>query len=441
VGFAVAALSVAAILAWLFWGRALQLAVVMCAAGAALAYFRYLDIAAALLGFLLLSNLSYFLPGSTSMFFAGTFVVLVLRKLLQGDVTWRLSAFFLSVVIFAAYYQITGFWVDQTQFYNWGLIIRVIPAVLVMSELMDSSERYVALFIGAAIGIIFTSVTTVQSAVEFYTSGVADQIANSVNSIESTRFYGHWPNPNIMSMTITAFLGGVIALWRSKLNTAIRYLMLVATVTGLTAILISLSRTGLIACVFIVGMMLAIERRKLALSLAVTVVVAVLLAVLPVDLFGRIAVFFDGRDSSSSERIGLLLGAWKLFWNNPILGAGMGGFENDILFILTYLPVGFFAHNTFVDVAVDGGIVGALLFVLTLTFASRGLSWRDWKVDPSDTMAMINAGLRASFVATILSLATMTAHTFVPFWVLFTLCAGFGSILNSDPALNQPAAA
>lgn len=425
-GLVAALLALGLIAIWLFWGRAMQMAIGVTAAGIGLALWRYPEISAGMAGFLILSYIASFVPGSTTLFFAGVYVVLILRKLQSQELSWRYGNFFVPVLIFVGWYYSSILWADTHMPWDGRHIIRILLTIFVVSELLKSTRTYLAFFIGAAFGLIFTSVSAIKTAVEFYTSGVADQIANTVTSIESSRFFGHWDDPNFMSMTIIAYLGGVMALWRSKLNFWIRSLMFVAAVLSIAATLMSLSRTGLIGCVIVLGMMLAIERHRFVLAAVVAGLVAVLLTVLPVDLFGRVFELLEGTDKSSSERLGLLLSGWKLFWNSPIIGSGIGSFESDVMFLMPYLPYYFFSHNTFIDIAVDSGLIGLGLYIACLVFAFRGLSWRQWHVDPSDIPAMLNAGMRASLVATVFAVATMTTAGFIPFWVFFTMCAFFG---------------
>lgn len=429
-------IAVATIFAWLYWGRALQFAVALSAAAFGLFYMRYIEVPIVLLGFLLTSNIANYIPGSTSVFMILTLLVLILRKLVAGELTWRLSPLVVTALVFIGYFQSTGLWVEHTTNYVWDLLYRVIPVLLVVSELMSTPRHHVWFFVGIAFGMLFTSVSTIKTAFEFYTMGVADSIAGSVTNIESTRFYGHWPDPNIMSMTLTAFLGGVIAYWRSNLHYMIRGLMVVTVVATVAAILMSLSRAGLVGVIIVVGMMLAVERRRWLLLTVVVAVTLLLLTVLPIDVFGRVASLLSGTDKSSSERFSLLAAGWQMFWDNPIFGGGLGHFQNNISFFVTYLRHAMFAHNSLVELAVDGGLVAVLLFVACIVIALKGLNWKNWKGDPTDKDSMLNAGLRAGLVASMFSMLTLTAYSFVPVWVLMTMCASYPGVARNR-SLNE----
>ncbi|MCB1059518.1 MAG: O-antigen ligase family protein [Calditrichaeota bacterium] len=438
-GLAIGLISIVAVFAWFFWGRAFQFVVALSVATFGLLYLRYLEIPILVLGFLLTSNIANYIPGSTSVFMILTLMVLILRKLLVGDLKWRFGPLIIASLIFIAYYQSTGLWVDRTEYFSWELIYRVVPVLIVVSELFSTPRHHVWFFVGIAFGMLFTSLSTIRTAFEFYTTGAADQIAGSVGYIESTRFYGHWPDPNIMSMTLAAYLGGVIAFWRSKLHFLIRALMLATLVTTVAAILMSLSRTGLVGVVIVVAMMLAVERRRLLLVGILFVVTVILLTILPVDLFGRVADLLSGTDKSTSQRLSLLTAGWHMFWENPIFGGGLGHYKSNVFYYLIYLGQSLFAHNTLVDLGVDGGLVAIVLFAVCVAIALRGLDWKIKYVDNSDTVSLLNAGLRAGMVATIFSFLTMTAYSFVPFWVLMTMSAFYPAATRNQASTQLQA--
>lgn len=425
----VAGLAVATALLWPNSSRAQQFTILVAAGILGLTYARYLEIAAFALGFLMTSGVSIFVGSSTSMLLAFTLVILVLRKLLAADFRWRLGSFVLVAALFSAYMQVTGLWAEQLNFYDWSFALRVLPTVVIVSELMGSQNAFLALFIGCSVGMIFTSVSAIKTAAEFFTTGVADQLIQTYGRLDQSRFYGHWEDPNVMCMSLTAYLGGVIALWRSRLHGIIRLVAMVAVVTCIAAILLSMSRTGLIGLVVAIGLMLAVERRRILLTSIVVAVVIVLVSVFPLELFARVTSLLSG-DGSASERLDLVLSGWKLFWNNPVLGGGLGSYQNDVLYLMPFLPHGFISHNTFVDIAVDGGVVAILIFFVGLAWAYSGLNWKKWAIDPSDTASVINSGLRACLVASTSSLFTMSAMSFVPFWNVFTMCAVFSMVVT-----------
>jgi len=411
---------------WIAWGRAFQVALAAVAFGFALAFVRFPQIGLAILGFVLASNIANYLPGSTTAFLAGMLLVLLIRKLVTADLTWGVSSFLFVAIIFVTYCQSTILWVAQDNYYNWHLVYRVLLALIVIHQMFRSVRDFRPFLLGAAAGMIFTSVSAIRSAYTFYASGVASQIAGSVTKIEGSRFFGHWPDPNIMAFTLAIFLGGVIALWRCSGTTFLeRLFYLTAASLSIVAIGISLSRAGMISGFLTVILVTAVDRRKVLIFSVIGALCVIAFSVIPTDIFGRIASLVGG-DASTGERMQLVLNGFRIFLDNPIFGAGMGGYEHKILWRMPYLTHGVFAHNTVVDVIVDGGLVGLALLFTCVFVAARGVNWTQWSVDRTDLNSMLNAGMRASLVGAFFTLATFSAVAYVPLWSLLALCALLG---------------
>ncbi len=416
---------------WNFWGRSFQVAVALVAFSFLIMLIRYPSLGGFLFGFVLLSGVPIFVPGITSAFFAVMLLILVVRKSIQSDATWRMTTFVAIFALFAVWFQVSGLWVEQHNEYNWILVYRVLLGILILQELIKSVSDYIFFIVGAACGMIITAGSAIVSAYQFYTSGAAEQVAGAVADIGKARFYGHWPDPNLMAITLVAFLGLTIALWRSRIAWPVRWLMAVASCLTIFATMISLSRGGMLGCFIVIFMMIVSERRKLLLLTLFSLLFAFVLTFLPIDLLGRIVSIGSG-DASTGERGSLLVAAFKLFWEAPIFGAGMGSLQHNVLQHVKYLPHSFISHNTFADIAVDGGLVGFGLFAGCLWLAIRSLNWKNWSVDPADTSAMLNVGLRASLLATIFMILTLSMIAYVPIWAIFSIAASFAYVSNSQ---------
>lgn len=430
IGAGVGVLGIALFFIWSFWGRAFQAALALVGVTLLFVMLRYPAIGSAMFGFIMLSGAPAYIPKLTVLFYAGMIAILFTRKLITGESTWRLTPFIAMTAVFIAWFQVTGLWVEQYNNYNWALVYRVLLGLLILSELISDVQDYVVFAIGAAVGMLVTSVSAIVSAYRFYTTGAAEQIAGAVANIEQARFYGYWLDPNIMSITLVTFLGLTIALWRSRISWPIRWLMAAAAVLSVLATFISLSRAGMIGCLIVVILMLAVERKRILLSSVFVMILIFVLAFVPIDFIGRVTDLVQG-DRSTSERGALILSALRMFTDNVWFGGGMGSFEHNILSIMRYLPSAFFSHNTFLDIAVDSGIVGLILFCACLWFAARPLSWSMWEVDHSNIPQMIHSGLRASFVATCFMLLTMSMTSYVPVWSLLILTSSLAYIRSA----------
>ncbi len=422
IGFGLAALAMALLFLWMFWGRTTQVLIACGAASAGLLMMRYPTILSAMIGFAVVSYIASYLPGSTMglLLFSGGIVVI--RRLIMGDIGWRLGTIFVAASLFALWLATSGLWAESAYVYDWLHPIRIVVTVAVLADLVSTPQHYLAYFVGGAAGLVFTSILAIRTAYEFYVTGAAEQLAKHVAYVDSTRFFGNWPDPNIMSMTLTTFLGVTFAFWRSKLDYRLRWLGFAATALGFTAVLLSLSRSGLITCGIVTVLMLGVERRKARVILAVAAVTLAVVMIAPTDIFGRL-VTLAGGDRSSSERLNLVLNGWNYFWDNPVTGGGPGSFAHRVVYDLTYLPHAFISHNTFVDLTVDTGLIGFVLYLIVMFLAYRGLDWKTWNIDHANPAHVINAGLRAGLVASSFSILTISSAAYIPFWALYTLCA------------------
>ncbi|MBK6767220.1 MAG: O-antigen ligase family protein [bacterium] len=430
-GLALGATAFGLLYLWTNWGRAFQVAMGIAALSVLLSLFRYPACLTFVYGFLMLAGVTVFIPGLTSAFFVLALLILILRKLLSHELTWRLPVFLLAAALFAAWFQVSGLWVDQFNNYNWILVYRVLLALLVLYELVKTKADVEVFALGAASGMIVTSVSALFSAYRFYASGAAAQIAGAVTNIKGARFYGHWGDPNIMGITIVAFLGVTIALWRGSGQRYVRWYMAVASLLAVVTAFVSLSRGAMLGCFIVIVMMLAVERHRMSLFAAFAAVVWLVVSTVPIDFIGRLASLATG-DNSMSERTSLVKAGFQLFCESPFFGGGMGSFEHNVLYLIKYLPHAFFAHNTYVDILVDGGIVGLGLFGMCIYLVVRGLNWRDWSARRRDSVDELNAGWRASVAATLFMLLTMSMIAYVSTWVLLALAASHRLILAEE---------
>lgn len=169
-----------------------------------------------------------------------------------------------------------------------------------------------------------------------------------------------------------------------------------AVVIGIT-ILFSLSRGGMISLfvelLFIVFLSSRLHRKGNQPNPSVWAR-ATVVAVLVVTIFaGAIwigadpvvnRVVGDGQETFSSSRTWIWKDAWRVFMTYPISGAGMGAFQtvyphrSDYDGIYGYVAQ---AHNDYLQVLADGGIIGgvlALWFIcVVLRDVVRGMQARD----------------------------------------------------------------
>ncbi len=95
-------------------------------------------------------------------------------------------------------------------------------------------------------------------------------------------------------------------------------------------------------------------------------------------LVKRVSLIFEGGGSSIGGRKELIEKGYTLFWSHPFTGHGLDTFRH-------LSGLGVYAHNNFVELAVNGGVIGLILFYamhykalvysISLPRAERGWLW------------------------------------------------------------------
>jgi O-antigen ligase len=194
--------------------------------------------------------------------------------------------------------------------------------------------------------------------------------------------------------------------------------------TGTAAVLaisvvLSFSRGAYLAALITALAMLLIARR---LSLRLVVIGIGLTFALDqlfplASVMDRFTSSFESHtsiDTSISNRATILEAGIQVFLDHPILGCGLGAFPIESA-TTAHVPFGTDAHNTFLTVACETGLLGVILFVwmlwpLMLRLKRQGLGQRgDRRV----------RGLLFGFLAMGLMATTVTLHLqgYVWFWI------------------------
>ncbi len=122
----------------------------------------------------------------------------------------------------------------------------------------------------------------------------------------------------------------------------------------------------------------------------------------------------------------------KLFLKSPVIGRGLGGFENGVFSVQDFFYETKYAHNHYVQVLSDLGIIGLLLFLSTLSFAAVSIIRSRKKTDSSFAVPVLSActvqmfgqaltdatwstGVFLGFAAAILALTTIFCSSPVKF--------------------------
>ncbi len=236
----------------------------------------------------------------------------------------------------------------------------------------------------------------------------------------SLRVYGTFDQPNPYAGYINIPLSISLAL------TLLGHSWLTRILAGLTAIILGIaeylsqSRGGEMAIatalVFIVlaGMPRIRTLMRVLIILLLGLVEALLVGLIPLDIFAPIMRFLglvqislvapSGQDYSTAERLAHWIAGLHMFMDHPVLGVGIGNYADAYprYFITIFTdPLGH-AHNYYINIAAETGLIGLIAFVLFLlaVFVSGGHSllelskkWRQAKAHLPQAKPVIQAPL------------------------------------------------
>lgn len=191
---------------------------------------------------------------------------------------------------------------------------------------------------------------------------------------------------NMNELAAILGLGVVMAFYLAsefRARLVVRVLYFLYAGAGIVAIPLTGSRgglmTGIVGLVFIVIFNTALgTRARLVFALAVVASAVLAFGIIPDSTEARLAG--TGRELRSGtwgSRLEILGPGVEVFWQRPVVGVGLGGFRSAVARYYGY-PID--AHNTYLNVLAETGIVGFLLFfsvLVVLLKRQRSLPRRD----------------------------------------------------------------
>lgn len=209
-----------------------------------------------------------------------------------------------------------------------------------------------------------------------------------------------FPDPHMLSF----YLGLVMPLSFAMIIRREKgsFLAVSAFVAILLADILTFSRggyLGLSAGLVFVGTLLwhKIDRRyRIATGLVLGL--GILVAVIPSPVSQRFLSSFDLKEGSNQGRIEMWRKATDVIRENPLGGVGLGNYPLEVKPTATYRdPI--YAHNTYLDIAAETGIVNMLVWIGILGTTFRGF----WKKSRQENL----------FFFSLISLVVFAAHSLV----------------------------
>ena len=277
-------------------------------------------------------------------------------------------------------------------------LIKILIVFAMQTALVDTVSRYRAMM-----GImVFCQALYSLSVINTFLTGGYSEMASFQARISGWGEYLKNPNDIACVLALMAPLSVICALLQRGWK---RWLLFAGAGVTAVAILFTYSRSGFLALIAPCGLLIwkATRGRRVKVLLPIAVIAAVLLVAAPGKYRTRLSTIFNPETdptNSAQERQEHMIRAYEVAIRRPIFGVGMGNFH---IYAINEMR----AHNAYLEIAAELGVVGLITFVIIIFAPLRSLRRieRETAADgpsPDPGKHIVSACLQASFVAFII---------------------------------------
>ncbi len=215
-------------------------------------------------------------------------------------------------------------------------------------------------------------------------SGVVSEYSSMVVNVGGANFLrasAFFPDPHIASLFWGMSLPFSVALAFRPERRNHRAIFLATSFVIFVADILTFSRGGYFALIAMglvsTGVIFPSLIRKYFPALGISVAITLFLVVFPNPVSERVSSSFDLSDHSTSGRIEIWKEAIGIIREHPIFGVGIGNYSSAVFPSATYREPRY-AHDIFLDIAAETGVLNAAFFFAALALAiTRSLSKRE----------------------------------------------------------------
>jgi O-antigen ligase len=250
-----------------------------------------------------------------------------------------------------------------------GTYIQVLTVVLLIWEVAVTEARVVGLLQSYVFGALVASIGTICN----FTAGrTAAQLASTIPGRvvwETYRYSFAYVNEDDLGLMLALSIPMVFYLLVSRKGFHVKLLCWLQLVAGVAAILLTGSRGALVAAIPGLAMLpltvFRLPRWQRVVSLtAIACLLPCSLYLVPQSSWARILQFAQEVSGGTlTHRTAIWVAGLEAFRDHAFLGVGAGAYGPAVL---RTVDIAYPAHNTFLSVLVELGVVGALLFFALL---------------------------------------------------------------------------
>lgn len=319
-----------------------------------------------------------------------------------------------------------------------GTMTQLGVATLMFASVAESPKRIRGVF--AAI-VLWTTLTTAASIILYYLG-----ITPMVQGIREDR--------NAFAIYINIAIICAYALLRMTPTRGHRLLLTMSLPVLLFGLALTFSRAGFVVlfCVLLLIAYRTARERRLGVAIALTIMVGIIGPLLPSAVWDRVGSILPSvqyRADTFGTRVDVWELGFKIIQDHPVRGVGTGNFQaasaryarGDVTI------AGLAAHNSYISVAAETGLVGFALFLglhlLALNATRKTLASPAGQSDPM--LQALALATQYAILVIMLSAIAISCESIKHLWILFGLSLSLSRLAahtGDAPAANlSPAVA
>ena len=247
------------------------------------------------------------------------------------------------------------------------------------------------------------------------------------------RCVGFFEDPNYFGSALLIGVGAMLAIMTFDKRRIAKAISAILLAVFIFTILKTMSRGVLVGTIFLL-VIYAIQIRLYKITLKrnwVIVLAIILVSFVIIKKSGRELFFLKqrmegtkiahneferhGDVGSTSDRLTNILAGLKMIKENPIIGVGIKQYKNNMLDYVegdTLLERSYIAHNTYIEVAAEQGLIIFLIFMAIIYFTLRDLQKIRYRFNsfPDSKPYIISFALQLGFIGYIISVFFLSAE-------------------------------
>jgi O-antigen ligase len=258
---------------------------------------------------------------------------------------------------------------------------------------------------------------------------------------------GDYNFSNSYAMLLTVSWPLFFALFEVERSVLRKLFILAVLLSFIAASTLTYSRGGTLGLMIAISLSMLLSRKTLKnMALKGIAIAGILLfflgyvAKVVVSQRTNVAGYFGG-DASSGDRLMAWVAAIGMFFDNPLLGVGYGHFIDEAK---KYgMDKSMLAHNTFLSVLAETGLLGILFFTLviivTIKVTFKASKYFQEHEQEDLTAGILSQGILISMIAFLVNTSFSVKDHDPIFWLIVSLGAACGTIMTRQKALESMA--